>query len=196
MPRLIAGIDEVGRGCIAGPVIAAIVIFPEGDNPLEGLADSKKLSAKRREALVPLIETHATAWAIGRAEVGEIERINILNATFLAMRRAYDALSIKPDWIQVDGNHYPDLPGPGEAIIGGDGTIPAISAASILAKVFRDREMTVLDELYPGYGFKVHKGYPTPPHQAALQQLGVCPIHRRSFAPVRRQLSLFPDEER
>lgn len=192
-PRLLAGIDEVGRGCIAGPVIAAIVVFPEGVCPVAGLADSKKLSAKRRETLAREIETQAVAWAIGRAEAGEIDRLNILKATFLAMRRAYDALPVQPDLALVDGNHLPGLPCPGEAIIGGDGTVPAISAASILAKVFRDREMAVLDGFYPGYGFAVHKGYPTPPHQAALHRLGVSPVHRRSFAPVRRQLSLFPE---
>ena len=185
---MIAGIDEVGRGCIAGPVIAAAVVFREGRDPVAGLADSKKLTPKRREELAHAIEDQAEAWAIGRAEAGEIDRLNILQATLLAMRRAYAALDLEPDEVLVDGNRYPELPRPGRAIVGGDGTVPVISAASILAKVFRDREMELLDRLYPGYGFAIHKGYPTQLHQAALETQGACPAHRRSFGPVRRAL--------
>jgi ribonuclease HII len=186
--RIIAGFDEVGRGCIAGPVIVAAVLFREGSCPVEGLADSKKLTPKRRNELAPAIEAQALAWSIGRAEVGEIDRLNILEATLLAMRRAYAALPIAPDWVLVDGNRYPDLPCPGQAIVGGDSIVPAISAASIIAKVFRDREMDLLDRFHPGYGFAIHKGYPTEFHQAALESLGVCAVHRRSFAPVKRRL--------
>jgi ribonuclease HII len=188
--RVIAGFDEVGRGCIAGPVIAAAVLFREGHCPVEGLADSKKLTPKRRGELAPAIEAQALAWAIGRAEVGEIDRLNILEATLLAMRRAYAALPIAPDWVLVDGNRYPDFPCPGQAVIGGDSSVPAISAASIVAKVFRDREMDILDRLYPGYGFAIHKGYPTEFHQVSLEKLGVCAVHRRSFAPVKRRLGI------
>jgi ribonuclease HII len=186
--RIVAGLDEVGRGCIAGPVIAAVVMFPEVFCPMEGLTDSKKLTPKRRSELALIIEQRAIAWSIGRAEVSEIDRLNILEATFLAMRRAYAGLPVKPDWALVDGNRLPDIPCPGRAVIGGDSTVPAISAASILAKVFRDREMNVLDALFPGYGFAGHKGYPTELHRSALEQLGPSAVHRRSFAPVKRLL--------
>jgi len=173
----------VGRGCIAGPVVAAIVVL--GPHVfIEGLADSKKLAPHHREALASLIKEKAKAWAIGRAEASEIDRINILQASLLAMRRAFEALSIKPDWVKVDGNRYPQIPCPGEAIVGGDQTVPEISAASILAKVARDAEMQILDALYPGYHFAVHKGYPTALHKAKLSELGVTPAHRQSFAPV------------
>ncbi len=182
---LIAGMDEVGRGCIVGPVVAAAVILGPG-NTIEGLADSKKLTARRREWLSIHIKETAVAWAIGRAEPGEIDQINILQASLLAMRRAYAALTLSPDWVKVDGNHYPGLPCPGETIVGGDSCVPEISAASILAKVARDAEMHVLDSLYPGYQFAVHKGYPTPLHKAKLAELGATPAHRRSFAPVAR----------
>lgn len=185
---LIAGIDEVGRGCIAGPVVAAIVILGTS-GAIEGLADSKQLTPKRREYLAGQITKRAVAWAVGRAEPGEIDRINILQATLLAMGRAYDALAIKPEWAKVDGNRYPLLPCQGEAIIGGDATVLEISAASILAKVTRDAEMLILDALYPGYRFAEHKGYPTRMHQAKLTELGASPIHRRSFAPVTKVLS-------
>jgi ribonuclease HII len=185
-PKLIAGFDEVGRGCIAGPVIAAAVIFPEDAPPIEGLADSKLLSPDRRLSLARTIESQALALAIGRAEVGEIDRLNILKASLLAMRRACLSLPVQPDWALVDGNRYPDLPCPGEAIVGGDATVPAISAASIIAKVFRDHEMTVLDRLFPGYAFAAHKGYPTRAHRDALLKRGASPVHRRSFAPVRK----------
>jgi len=195
-PRLIVGLDEVGRGCIVGAVVAAAVILEPGDQ-IDGLADSKKLTPRRREALAAQIKTRALAWAIGRAEPGEIDRINILQASLLAMCRAYAALPLPADWAKVDGNHYPaKLPCPGEAIVGGDATVAEISAASILAKVARDAEMAILDALYPGYQFAVHKGYATALHQARLAELGATPAHRRSFAPVARALSkpfeLFP----
>lgn len=183
-PALIAGIDEVGRGCLAGAVVTAIVVFEPGVH-IEGLTDSKKLNAKRREHLAETIKQRALAWAIGRAEPSEIDRINILQASMLAMRRAYDSLGIKPDWVKVDGNHYPDIACPGEAIVGGDLSEAEISAASILAKVFRDEEMQTLDVLYPGYEFSVHKAYPTPRHKQAIQELGITPLHRCSYAPVR-----------
>jgi ribonuclease HII len=182
---LIAGCDEVGRGCIAGPVVAAVVII-EDHFHIDGLADSKKLTPRHREKLAAAIKANAFAWAVGRAEASEIDRINILQASLLAMRRAFAALPIKPDRVLVDGNHYPELPCPGEAIIGGDATVPAISAASIVAKVFRDREMKILDNLYPGYDFAVHKGYPTMIHTSRLRELGPSPGHRQSFGPVRR----------
>lgn len=183
----VAGVDEVGRGPLAGPVVTAAVIL-DPEHPIAGLADSKALSEKRREALFDEIKTKAKAWAIGRAEVEEIDELNILQATMLAMQRAVAGLEIPPNHVLVDGNRCPDLPCSSEAIIKGDGKIPAISAASIIAKVTRDREMVIMDEEYPGYGLAGHKGYPTKAHIAALQKLGVTPIHRRSFAPVRRLL--------
>lgn len=189
---LIAGCDEVGRGCIAGPVVAAVVIV-EDCFYIDGLADSKKLTPKRREELAVAIKTRAFAWAVGRAEASEIDRINILQASLLAMCRAFTALPTKPDRVLVDGNRYPELPCPGEAIVGGDATVPAISAASILAKVFRDWEMNILDNLYPGYDFALHKGYPTSIHTSRLRQLGPSPGHRRSFGPVRRAINLGSD---
>lgn len=180
---LVAGADEVGRGPLAGPVVAAAVILLP-DHSLEGLADSKKLSKKRREALSAAIKQQALAWALGRAEVEEIDSINILQASLLAMRRAVIALKPAPQHVQVDGGHCPDLPCSVEAITGGDGKIAAISAASIVAKVARDSEMVALDAEYPGYGFARHKGYPTRDHLQALERLGVTEIHRRSFKPV------------
>ena len=185
--QYIAGVDEVGRGPLAGPVVTAAVILDPAQ-PIEGLADSKALSEKRREALFDEIKAKAKAWAIGRAEVEEIDELNILQATMLAMQRAVADLDISPNHVLVDGNRCPDLPCSSEAIIKGDGTVPVISAASIIAKVTRDREMVAMDEEYPGYGLAGHKGYPTKAHIAALQELGVTPIHRRSFAPVRRLL--------
>ena len=185
--RLIAGVDEVGRGPLAGPVVTAAVIL-DPDRPISGLADSKVLSEARREALFDEIREKAQAWAIGRAEVEEIDDINILQATLLAMQRAVAALPLPPQHVLVDGNRCPALPCSAEAIIKGDGRVPVISAASILAKVTRDREMVELDRCYPGYGLAGHKGYPTKAHMAALVELGVSPIHRRSFAPVRRLL--------
>jgi len=186
-PRLIAGIDEVGRGCIVGPVVAAAVILDPA-KPIAGLGDSKKLSEKRRAALAEEIRAKALAWAVGRADASEIDRINILQATFVAMQRAFSQLPIKPDFIKVDGNRLPAIACPGEAIVGGDAVVAEISAASILAKVARDSEMDVLDRLYPGYCFAVHKGYPTKTHLAALADFGVSPQHRRSYAPVKKFL--------
>lgn len=185
---LIAGVDEVGRGPLAGPVVAAAVIL-DPDNPIEGLADSKKLTQKRREALFPLIKQRALAWCITRASEAEIDQLNILHASLLAMQRAVLGLQRQPERVLVDGNRCPELPYPSEAIIKGDSLVPAISAASILAKVVRDNEMVTFDETYPGYGFAAHKGYPTAQHMQALKKLGATPIHRRSFAPVKSVLS-------
>ncbi len=180
---LIAGVDEVGRGPLAGPVIAAAVIL-DPTHPIVGLADSKTLSPLRRERLAGEIRAKALAWALGRAEVAEIDRINILQASLRAMQRAIAALSIAPERALVDGNRCPPLACPCQAIVKGDATVPAISAASILAKVARDAEMRELHERYPHYGFAQHKGYPTAAHRDALRRFGPCPEHRRSFAPV------------
>jgi ribonuclease HII len=177
---LIAGVDEAGRGPLAGPVVAAAVILPISHG-INGLRDSKQLSAKKRESLFIEICEKAIAFGIGRAEAAEIDAINILKASLLAMKRAVEALSITPTKVLVDGNRSPDLNYPVEAIVGGDRKIEAISAASILAKVTRDAEMIALDETYPGYGFLQHKGYPTKAHYAALKILGPCNIHRLSF---------------
>ncbi len=183
----LAGVDEVGRGPLAGPVVTAAVIL-DPERPIAGLADSKALSEKRREELAEIIRERALAWALGRAEVEEIDRINILQATLLAMQRAVAGLALPPEHVLVDGNRCPELPCSAEAVIGGDRTVAVISAASILAKVARDREMVELDWHYPGYGLARHKGYPTKIHLEALERLGVTPIHRRSFGPVRRLL--------
>ena len=183
--RFVAGVDEVGRGPLIGAVVAAAVIL-DPERPIEGLADSKRLTEKRRNILEVEIQEKALAWALGRAEVEEIDQINILQASMLAMRRAVEALPIAATHALIDGNRCPELPCSAEAIVGGDGTVAAISAASILAKVARDREMIMLDAQYPGYGLAQHKGYPTKAHLEALQQLGITPIHRRTFAPVRR----------
>lgn len=183
--KWVAGFDEVGRGCIGGSVIASAVILPEDPSCAPLLRDSKQLSPAKRESLAKLIKSEAIAWSIGRAEPGEIDRINILQASLLAMQRAYKTLKITPHLCLIDGNHSPVLPCETRAIIGGDGTVPVISAASILAKTYRDHEMQALDLLFPGYGFSTHKGYPTAAHLTALAQQGPCPIHRRSFAPVR-----------
>lgn len=184
----VAGIDEAGRGPLAGPVIAAAVILDPA-RPIAGLADSKTLRPKAREVLDQEIRNKALAWALGRAEVKEIDRLNILRAALLAMRRAVLALPVQPSYAWVDGRDRPALPCPVEAIVRGDSTIASISAASILAKVARDREMEELDRLYPGYGFAQHKGYPTRSHLAVIIKHGVSPVHRRSFAPVRRCLT-------
>lgn len=181
--RLTAGIDEVGRGPLAGPVLAAAVILPEHDIP--GIADSKRLCAPVRERMAGIVREQAIAWAIGRAEVDEIDRVNIREATFLAMRRAVEGLGVRPARALVDGRDCPPLGCPAEPVVGGDGVVAAIGAASILAKVVRDAEMIALDAEYPGYGFARHKGYGTPEHLAALVALGPCPLHRRSFRPVR-----------
>ncbi len=184
---LLAGVDEVGRGPLAGPVIAAAVIL-HPQRPIPGLADSKTLSAARREVLAAEIHAKALAVGIGRAEVQEIDRLNILHASLLAMERAVAALGCMPQRIQVDGNRRPPGLPQAEAIVGGDALVPAISAASIVAKVARDAELTALDAQYPGYGLARHKGYPTAEHLAALARLGASACHRRSFSPVRRQL--------
>lgn len=183
----IAGVDEVGRGPLAGPVVAAAVILDPA-RPIKGLADSKKLSERRREELAEIIRERALAWALGRAEVEEIDRLNILQASLLAMRRAVEALDPAAEFALIDGNRCPVLPCPSEAVIKGDAKVPAISAASIIAKVTRDREMVELDHRYPGYGLAGHKGYPTQAHCQALAELGVTEIHRRSFGPVKRLL--------
>lgn len=184
---LVAGVDEVGRGPLAGPVVAAAVIL-DATRPIEGLADSKVLSEKKRQYLEPLIRERALAWALGRAEVHEIDTINILHASLLAMKRAVEALSPQPQHVLVDGNRCPDLSLPRDAVVKGDQRVAAISAASILAKQARDREMCELHLQYPQYGFDRHMGYPTRMHQEALQQHGVSPVHRTSFGPVRRLL--------
>ncbi|MEJ2528760.1 MAG: ribonuclease HII [Gammaproteobacteria bacterium] len=185
----IAGVDEVGRGPLAGPVVAAAVIL-DPRRPIKGLADSKKLSENRRNVLDIIIRENALAWSIARAEVEEIDQINILQASLLAMQRAVESLAIYPSHALIDGNRCPQLACTAEAIVGGDSSEPAISAASIIAKVARDREMVQLDLQYPGYGLAKHKGYPTKAHLQALQEHGVTPIHRRSFGPVRRLLEL------
>lgn len=184
----IAGVDEVGRGPLAGPVVTAAVVL-DRRSPIDSLDDSKKFSEKKREALAGIIQERALAWALGRAEVEEIDRLNILQATLLAMQRAVLALPVTPDLALIDGNRCPQLPCRAEAIVQGDGRVAEISAASILAKVSRDREMQALDRLYPGYGLAGHKGYPSKAHIEALYRLGPSPIHRRSFAPVREALA-------
>jgi ribonuclease HII len=181
----VAGVDEAGRGPLAGPVVAAAVILHPG-RPIEGLQDSKKLSAARRDALYEQICERAMAWATGSASVAEIDSLNILQATMLAMQRAVAGLDPAAEHALIDGNRCPDLACPVRAIVRGDSRVAAISAASILAKVTRDREMLALDKDYPGYGFASHKGYPSKAHLDALERLGVLPVHRRSFAPVRR----------
>ena len=186
---LIAGVDEVGRGPLAGPVIAAAVIL-DPENPIEGLTDSKKLSEKKREALAVEIKEKAFAWCIARCEAKEIDEINILQASLLAMQRAVEGLSTQPSHCLVDGNKLPKLKCTAEAIVKGDLKEPAISAASIIAKVERDNEMVAMEEIYPGYGFAQHKGYPTKAHREAIIELGVTEIHRKSFGPVQKQLSL------
>ena len=189
----ICGVDEAGRGPLAGAVVAgAVVLDPE--NPIAGLKDSKKLSAARREFLFEQIQMKAKAWGIGEASPAEIDEINILQATMLAMRRAIEDLTTRlgawPDKALIDGNRCPELPIPVEAIVKGDTKEPAISAASILAKVTRDRQMMALHEQHPQYGFARHMGYPTEAHFAALKEFGACSEHRRSFSPVRNVLEL------
>ena len=187
-PIHIAGVDEVGRGCLAGPVIAAAVIL-DPNCPISGLADSKKLTENKRAQLAQQIKDQALCWAIGRAEASEIDRINILQASMLAMQRAVSQLQVKPDLIKVDGNRLPEWDYCSEAIVQGDTLVAEISAASIIAKVARDEEMQILDRFYPGYQFAVHKAYPTQLHQQALQQLGISPQHRTSFSPVKKLIS-------
>ena len=183
--KLVAGVDEVGRGPLAGPVVAAAVILDPA-RPIEGLADSKKLSEKRREALAAVIRERALTWALGRAEVEEIDRLNILQASLLAMQRAVADLQPQAEFALIDGNRCPRLACPSEAVIKGDDRVAVISAASVIAKVARDHEMVELDQHYPGYGLARHKGYPTRAHIESLQRLGVTDIHRRTFGPVRR----------
>jgi ribonuclease HII len=193
-PR-IAGFDEVGRGCLAGAVIAAAVILPDDGSSLPGLTDSKQLSPRRREEMAALIRKTAVAFGIGRAGPAEIDELNILQASLLAMQRAYDALDVVPELGLVDGKHCPLLPCASRAIVGGDLSVPAISAASILAKVYRDREMVIAEHLFPGYGFAIHKGYPTAAHRAALNRLGPSPLHRLSFKPVQASLQARPPHQ-
>ena len=185
---LAAGVDEVGRGPLAGPVVAAAVVLDPA-RPVEGVADSKVLSARRREELADDIRERARAWALGRAEVGEIDRLNILRATLLAMHRAVVGLALRPDVAYVDGNMAPALPCATVTVVGGDGRLAAIGAASILAKVARDAEMRALAERYDAYGFERHKGYATAAHLDALRRWGPTPVHRRTFAPVRACLT-------
>ena len=184
---ILAGVDEAGRGPLAGPVVAAAVILSAA-HPIDGLADSKTLSASRREVLAGHVRTHATAWSLGMATVEEIDRLNILQASLLAMQRAVQGLSVAPGLVLVDGNHAPRLFCPVRTVVRGDALIKSISAASILAKVTRDAILLNLDSEYPGYGFAVHKGYPTAAHRLALETLGPSPVHRRSFGPVGRLL--------
>lgn len=184
----VVGLDEVGRGCLAGPVIAAAVIL-DAERPINGLTDSKKLTAAKRLRLSHQIKQAAHAWSIGRAEVPEIEALNILQASLLAMRRAVAGLGVEPDWARVDGVHYPELPCPGECVIQGDSSVAEISAASILAKVHRDQEMQYLDAVMPGYQFSQHKAYPTPLHKSLLQTVGCTLLHRRTYAPVQLALN-------
>ena len=185
--HLVAGVDEVGRGTLAGGVVAAAVILAE--SPPEGITDSKMLTPERREALAERIRDEAVSWAMGRATVAEIDELNILQASLLAMRRAVEALPIQPSLVLVDGNRLPKWPYEARAIVKGDLTEPSIGAASILAKVQRDADMLALHEHYPAYGFDRHKGYPTKAHLAALETAGISPVHRRSFGPVRRLLA-------
>ncbi len=185
---LIAGVDEVGRGPLIGAVVTAAVILDPAQ-PISGLNDSKKLSEKKRLLLVDEIKAKALSWSLGRAEVDEIDSLNILHATMLAMERAVAGLHIQPEWVLIDGNRIPDaLKGRASAVVKGDSLVPEISAASILAKVARDAEMTALHQQYPQYNFAGHKGYPTAEHLAAIKQFGILAQHRRSFRPVRELL--------
>ncbi|MGM9833753.1 MAG: ribonuclease HII [Candidatus Limisoma sp.] len=189
--RLEAGCDEAGRGCLAGPVFAAAVIFPEGYTN-ELLNDSKQLSEKRRDSLRPVIERDALAWAVGIVTAEEIDRINILNASFLAMHRAIDALKVRPEFLLIDGNRFKQYSGIGhECIVKGDGKMMSIAAASILAKTHRDEFMKRIHEEYPQYAWNINKGYPTKAHRAAIEQYGTTPYHRLSFRLIDRLPSLF-----
>lgn len=186
--ELIAGVDEVGRGPLVGAVVTAAVIL-DPNNPIKGLADSKKLSEKKRLALSKEIKQKALAWSLGRAEPEEIDELNILHATMLAMQRAINTLKIRPHFVLVDGNRIPKLDIPAQAVVKGDSLVAEISAASILAKVARDQEMVELNFQFPQYEFAKHKGYPTKVHLEKLAEFGALPQHRRSFAPVRKVLS-------
>jgi ribonuclease HII len=186
--HLLAGVDEAGRGPLAGNVVAAAVILDPA-MPIQGLADSKQLSEKKREVLFDQICERALAWSVAQASPVEIDRINILQASLLAMRRAVEKLALQPEYVLVDGNRLPVWPYASEPVVKGDARVAAIAAASILAKVTRDRQMQKLDVKYPGYGFAVHNGYPTKAHIAALQKLGITPVHRVSYRPVAAVLS-------
>jgi ribonuclease HII len=189
--EVVGGIDEAGRGPLAGPVVAAVVVLSAGQQ-IDGVRDSKQLSAVRRDALFDVICRESLAWAIGHADVAEIDTLNILHATMLAMRRAVEGLGTVPGRLRFDGNRAPTLPdfdGVTETVVGGDRICPAIAAASILAKVTRDRELLALDAQYPEYGFARHKGYPTAEHRAALREHGACAAHRRSYRPVREAIA-------
>ena len=186
--RLICGVDEAGRGPLAGPVFAAAVIFHPGRRAPRGIADSKVLSAAKRERLAGAIKARSLVWAVAWASVEEIDALNILQASLLAMRRAVESLAVAPDEVLLDGSHCPALAYPARAVVDGDATVKVISAASILAKTARDAEMQRLHRRFPQYGFDEHKGYPTPQHLAALRRHGVCEVYRRSFAPVRELL--------
>ena len=181
--RITAGTDEVGRGPLAGDVVAAAVVL-DPQRPIKGLADSKQLSERKRLDCYARILDQARAWAVARASVAEIEELNILQASLMAIHRAVTALPLQPDFVYVDGNRCPRWSYPSQAIVKGDARVPCIAAASVIAKVTRDREMQECDEFYPGYGFARHKGYPSPEHLAALKRLGPCQIHRRTFGPV------------
>ena len=183
MIRRVAGVDEAGRGPLAGPVVAAAVVFVDGET-IPGVGDSKRLTASRRSRLSSRIRRTAVDWAIGAATAREVDRLNIHNASLLAMRRAVLGLRERIDYVYIDGKFYPDIPNPGESVIRGDQNIPVVSAASILAKVSRDRQMVWLDRIYPQYGFSRHKGYPTRFHRLALETLGPTPEHRMSYAWV------------
>lgn len=185
--HLLAGVDEAGRGPLAGNVFAAAVIL-NPSRPIAGLADSKKLSEKKRDALFPLIIENALAYAIAYSSVAEIDEINILQASLLAMKRAVEALSVQPEFVVVDGNQLPKWHYNSQAIVKGDDKVAAIAAASILAKVSRDQELIALDKQYPGYGFAQNKAYPSKQHLDAIQRLGITPVHRRSYKPVKNYL--------
>ena len=187
--RLFAGVDEVGRGPLVGNVVTAAVIL-DPNNPIEGLTDSKKLSEKKRLALFPEIKEKSLAWSIGRCSPVEIDQLNILHATMLAMTRAVEGLHIQPDFVLIDGNRVPDIVMQAQAIVKGDLRVAEISAASILAKVVRDKEMEELDNQYPEFGFAKHKGYPTKAHFEAIDKYGVIEQHRKSFKPVKKALGL------
>jgi len=189
--RLICGVDEAGRGPLAGAVVAACVVL-NPRKPIEGLADSKQLTAGQRETLAVQIRANALAWAVASASVEEIDHINILQASLLAMRRALEALDVEPAQVLVDGLYCPPSRWPSKAVVQGDATVPAISAASILAKVARDADMCDLHVQRPEYGFDRHKGYHTPEHLAALQRHGPCAFHRRTFSPIREMLAQIP----
>ncbi|MGH1427122.1 MAG: ribonuclease HII [Arenicella sp.] len=189
MTELVAGVDEVGRGPLIGSVVAAACILPAGFQ-LAGLTDSKKISEKKRIILDQEIRQQSLAWCIAEASAAEVDELNVLQASLLAMKRAVDGLAMAPEFVLVDGNKLPEWHYPSKAIVGGDGVEPAISAASILAKVFRDQQMISLGQQYPDYGFEKHKGYPTKQHIEAIQAFGVLDEHRRSFGPVKKLLGL------